>query len=201
MNNLQLEKLLRDAQELKEMGFEEEALLILEEISLNFPNCIESYLEQIDILLNQKESTNQDLQTALEKAQHVVTLAPDNVDANYYLGYIYNLKKDWQKAKHYLEKTHQLDNHDTDTIRLLGWVLFHLGQQTTGIELLKKSIHLDPYYAEALEDLAECYLYQEKFAEASVVLEKAAEIAPSSTRIQQLKLVADSFHAYRYSSR
>ena len=196
MNN-NLSNLLKDAQELKEMGFEEEALLILEEISQEFPNCLESYLEQIDIILNHKENYEEDLDLVIEKAERALQIAPDNVDANYYLGYAYSLKRQWPKARIYLEKAREIDATDVDVMHLLGLTLFHLGKQTEGIALLKNSIHNDSYYVEAMEDLAECYLYQEKFAEAYVVIEKALEIAPHSERLAQLKLVADSFEIYK----
>lgn len=200
MNN-ELNNLLKDAQDLKEMGFEEEALLILEEISQEFPNCLESYLEQIDIILNRKDNYEEGLEIVIEKALRALQIAPDNIDANYYLGYAYSLKRKWAKALVYLKKAQDMDDKDVDIMRALGVTLFHTGKQTEGIALLKRSIHNDPYYVEAMEDLAECYLFREKFAEAYVVIEKALEIAPHSETLLRLKLVADSFEIYKKISK
>ncbi len=200
ISDYNLEKIMKDVEELKEMGFEDEALLILEDVIPQYPDNIEIYLEQIDIILNRHENSEKDLDKVLEKAQIANSIDPGNIDANYYLGYIFSLKSKWQDAIIYLEKAYQADNSDIDVLKVYGWVLFHIGKQNEGIALLKQSIHIDPFYVEAMEDLAECYLIQEKFSQAQIVIEKGLEIDPNSKRLLNLKLVADSFEIYKFSN-
>ncbi|MEI6221268.1 MAG: hypothetical protein WCP97_00720 [bacterium] len=197
MKKFNLDELLRDAQELKRMGFEEEALMVLEEISVEYPDCVESYLEQIDILLNRSNLTDKELEQILQKAQYAYDAESENLDCNYYLGYIYSLQRKWRLSLQYLNSAYSMDPEDIDVIRSIGWVQFHLGKREEGIAQLKKSIQFDGFYVEAMEDLAECYLYMEKFSEALIVIEQGMNIAPESNRLAQLKLIADSFLQYK----
>lgn len=192
MDSTPLNELLEDVQQLKQLGYDDEAFFVLEEISELYPECIDSYLEQVDILLNRGESSEQDVSIAVEKTRKALALDIDNLDANYYMGYLFALKRQWDKALPYLERSAVLESDDTDVLRMYGWVLFHLGREQEGISSLKKSIALDDHFVEAMEDLAECYLHQGKIDVALLIIERALTIAGETDRLIQLQLVAAS---------
>ena len=182
--------LLEDARELRALGMEQEALQIFRDISTEHPHCIESYIEQVDIILNRGIISRQELLGAEQLIDQALLINKFHPDGNYYKGYILSLLNRWEDALPYLVTARELDADDSDTLRVFGWIHFHLQDKALGIKLLKQAIGQDKHCIEAYENLAECYLALQMLSVAQEVLEQGLLIDPTNEVLLELLWVA-----------
>ena len=74
----------------------------------------------------------------------VLTIDPNNSIVNYRMGYIYYLRKDFEKAAGYTEKVIALYPFDFDANLLLGQIYISLGKIKEAKAHLQRAQHYDP---------------------------------------------------------
>ena len=81
---------------------------------------------------------------ALEEFKIEVAANPDEFFANYYLGVVYIFQRKWDLATTFLQKASSIEPNNPDPYFQLGQAYQELNQHERAIEVLKKSIALNP---------------------------------------------------------
>jgi len=84
----------------------------------------------------------------------ILSIDPQNTFANYYLGHIYFVRKDYLKAAKYLEKVVNLYPFDYDSMLLYAWINFRMGKLREAQVLFNKVLMNRPKDPSALEGLS-----------------------------------------------
>lgn len=178
--------LLKEAEKLKEAGLHEEAIIILEKILTDNPDCTEAIEELANNFLSVGES-----EKAKKCADFVLNIDAESASANHVLGFLALYDDDFKTANRYLEKANKNDPNNPDILRCLGWGLYHQGETNRGIAILERSLNLDPENSNILCDLGICFLQEKKLAKARDLFEKAITIDPENERIGECLSLID----------
>jgi tetratricopeptide (TPR) repeat protein len=84
----------------------------------------------------------------------ILSIDPQNTYANYHLGQIYYVRKDYLKAARYLEKVINLYPFDYDSMLLYAWINFKMGKLREAQLLFNKVLMNRPKDPSALEGLS-----------------------------------------------
>jgi tetratricopeptide (TPR) repeat protein len=84
---------------------------------------------------------------ALEEFKIEVAANPDEFFSNYYLGVVYNYQREWELAITFLQKASTIQLNNPDPYFQLGQAYQELNRHQEAIEVLKKSIALNPNLA------------------------------------------------------
>ncbi|HNY03280.1 MAG TPA: tetratricopeptide repeat protein [Bacteroidales bacterium] len=84
----------------------------------------------------------------------ILSISPHNTYANYYLGQIYYVRKDYLKALKYLEKVVNLYPMDYDALVLYAWINLRMGKMREAQVLFNKVLLIRPKDPSALEGLS-----------------------------------------------
>jgi tetratricopeptide (TPR) repeat protein len=91
---------------------------------------------------------------AISQYNKILSIDPQNTYANYHLGNIYFVRKDYLKASKYLEKVVNLYPFDYDSMILYAWINFRMGKLREAQVLFHKVLLNRPKDASALEGLS-----------------------------------------------
>lgn len=91
------------------------------------------------------------------------------------IGYAHSRLGEFAKAKGYLKKANELYFH-VYYLNNLGYVLFKLGEQEKGIEMIRESTYYDPSESYAYKYLGKVYLELGEMATAKKMLVKAKDL-------------------------
>ena len=84
---------------------------------------------------------------ALEEFKIEVAANPDEFFANYYLGVVYIFQRKWDLAATFLQKASSIEPNNPDPYFQLGQAYQELNQHEQAVDVLKKSIALNPELA------------------------------------------------------
>jgi TolB-like protein/Tfp pilus assembly protein PilF len=99
---------------------------------------------QYDIWFGSTESPKQSLARAFELAQKAISLDDSNAAAHRTLGWIYAMKRQYDKAIAACERSVSLDPNSASNVMWLGMVLTWAGRAEEGIPYLQHAIRLNP---------------------------------------------------------
>lgn len=102
------------------------------------------YYLGITYLLDEGQSKTRE---ALEEFQIEVAANPDEYFANYYLGVVYNFQRQWRLAISFLQKASSIQPNNPDPYFQLSQAYQELNNHEQAIEVLKKTIALNPNLA------------------------------------------------------
>ncbi|MDP3975327.1 MAG: hypothetical protein Q8P95_00235 [bacterium] len=104
---------------------------------------------------------------------------------HFLLGCSYARCHQFRRATKHLDQANDMMPNDTEVIRNLGWV--NCMQENTGIgrALLLRAIALEPRNALAYHDLGADYLFAQDLKNARMYLDKAIELDPDDSFIQE----------------
>lgn len=108
----------------------------------NFPRA--HYYLGLTYLLDEGQSK---IGEALEEFKIEVAANPDEFFSNYYLGVVYNFQRQWAAAITHLQKAASVQPNNPDPYFQLGQAYQELARHQDAIEVLKKSIALNPNLA------------------------------------------------------
>ena len=121
------------------------------------------------------------------------TLAPENPDINFLLGYLYYERKEFGRAAQFLNTATTLNPGNAQALTLAGRVNLEQEDYVHAISNLEKAVVADSDYWVAHDLLATSYLKQQKFEkardEAQIALSKAQGSAPASQLVLGQALV------------
>jgi ribosomal protein S12 methylthiotransferase accessory factor len=140
------------------------ALELLQQFDDQLPNkyYLQFYLGQIH--LNQQDYET--ARTFLNKALDLEPPAEDLASVYTYLGVCHKETEHYEPARKSLERGHQIDPERTDTLNLLGFCHYKLGNHEQAITCFKKLIALDPSSAIDYANIASNYRAMGKKPEA-----------------------------------
>ncbi len=95
--------------------------------------------------------------TFLEKA---IVLTEKSARIQYTLGFLYQQKEDWQKAKVCYQKSIKINPQFSQAYNNLGVVYLHSEENDSAYQAFKKAIEFNPFYIEAHLNLGYCLLQQ-----------------------------------------
>ena len=153
----------------------------------------------MDVWLGLSKSPKESLEKAIELTQKAISLDPKGSATPYAaLGYVYTLKRDYDKAIAEGEKAVALDPGGADAYALLGMSLNYTDRPKEAIPLFEKAIRLNPngpthYFL----NFGTSYRTMGQYQEAITQYKKALRIAPNNI-IAHLALSATYSSLGRY---
>lgn len=179
--------LLRESEELKSQGRNDEAIQILQTILIAHPNCLEAYEEMGDNYLSalQPEKAQKALKQALK-------INPLSSNAHYLMGFLLSMKEDWRHSVEELTKADEISPNHPEILRCLGWAVYNSNRRTQGISLLERSRNLSPFDPNILCDLGVCYMNSMQHEQAELVFKKALQIDPQSEQASECLAVLEA---------
>ena len=122
---------------------------------------------------------------AIEVLEKVLETAPNNPDANYWLGIAYQEIGNLEQAEHYLRTTIALSPDREEAYNALGYFFAELGTNLDeAVRLIQKALKKSPANGAYLDSLGWAYFKQGKLNDALKQLEKAVTYMPNSVEIQ-----------------
>nr|WP_293836664.1 tetratricopeptide repeat protein [uncultured Arsenicibacter sp.] len=90
----------------------------------------------------------------VEQYQAILRLDPNHSLTNYRMGLIFYNRKDYKTAEGYFQKVLRLYPFDHDSVLMLGWTKYMLGQRNEARELFTKALLYNPSDSSATQGLA-----------------------------------------------
>ena len=122
---------------------------------------------------------------AIEVLEEALETAPNNPDANYWLGIAYQEIGNFEQAEHYLRTTIALSPDREEAYNALGYFFAELGTNLDeAVRLIQKALKKSPANGAYLDSLGWAYFKQGKLNDALKQLEKAVIYMPDSVEVQ-----------------
>ena len=177
---------LEEAERLKLMGQNEDALEILEQLLMEDPENISALEEVADNELSMENFDRSEV-----AAKQALALDNESYTAHYILGFLRSMERKWDPALEHLRKANSLKPNNAEILRCLGWALFHSGQRAQGIVTLERALNLDEENPLTLCDLGVAYLQTRNITKAKSLFDRALELDPENTKaIECIKAVS-----------
>ncbi|MCP4024208.1 MAG: tetratricopeptide repeat protein, partial [Desulfobacteraceae bacterium] len=110
--------------------------------------------------------------------KNILSVDPDNVDANHLLGIIEKDKGHFEHAVKLISKAIRIDPDQAVFYNHLGIVLKEMEKLPDAIQNFKKAINLNPDYCLAFNNLGDAYIASNRFDRAIAALKNAISIKP-----------------------
>ena len=171
---------LEKAEQLKLVGKNEEALVLLEQLVLEDPSNVSALEEIAD-----NELSLERFERAEVAATAAVTLDPSSYTAHYILGFLRSQESKWAEAFVRLKEANRLKANNPEILRCLGWVLFQSGQRPQGIVTLERALNLDSDNTLTLCDLGVAYFELKNFPKARALFLRTLDLDPGNPRARE----------------
>ena len=220
----QLREQILQAEELMNEGEVEQALELLQNLSVLYPDNyhIASLIGECHLSLGEPDKAIKPLKWAtktfpdkeveeldenfesaedvtVSKLREVITEAQGTylwVD-HYLLGCAYGRTMNFRNAIKHLNLANRLNPENAEIIRNIGWIRCMQEKKETGRKLLRKAISLDPTNALAYNDLGASFMFEEEFDEAEKWIDKARQIDPDDDFIIRTADKLEELRAYK----
>ncbi len=168
---------LEEAEQLKLMGQNSAALLILEDLLIEDPENISALEEVAD-----NELSLEHFNRAQAAAARAIALDAESYTGHYILGFLRSVEKQWEEGIVHLKKANSIRPNNAEILRCLGWALFNSGQRAQGIVTLERALNLDSENPLTLCDLGVAYLQTRNIVKAKSLFDRALELEPESLK-------------------
>ncbi|MDA0375924.1 MAG: tetratricopeptide repeat protein [bacterium] len=168
---------LEEAEQLKLIGQNSAALLILEELLIEDPENISALEEVAD-----NELSLEHFNRAQAAAARAIALDAESYTGHYILGFLRSVEKQWEEGIVHLKKANSIRPNNAEILRCLGWALFNSGQRAQGIVTLERALNLDSENPLTLCDLGVAYLQTRNIVKAKSLFDRALELEPESLK-------------------
>lgn len=176
---------LEEAEQLKLVGQNCDALVILEELLIEDPENISALEEVAD-----NELSLENFDRAEAAAARAITLDDESYTGHYILGFLRSVDQQWDQGIVHLKKANTIRPNNAEILRCLGWALFNSGQRAQGIVTLERALNLDNENPLTLCDLGVSYLQTRNIIKAKSLFDRALELDPESPKaIECIKAV------------
>lgn len=166
----------------------------------NYDKAIEAYEEVISMCTETEQAVhlahwgigeiyldNHKYEKAKYHLNKAIELAPNEAGYHYLLGCTCRYTEEIDQSIHHLQKAVELDDSRDIFWCELGWVMGHFRDADKGIEYLKKAMKLNSSNAKTLTDMAMLYASQNKWNEALLCIEEAANHDPDNRQIIEIE--------------
>jgi adenylate cyclase len=141
-----------------------------------------SSVNAMDVVLGASKAKEESLKTAVELAKKALFIDRSYGNAHGIVGWIYVLKRQYEKAIPELKKALELDPNEADNYMYLSAALLYIDDLDEGILMANKAIRLNPIPPSLyLNLLAALYRSKGNYKEALVWSEKAVKQEPKDT--------------------
>jgi tetratricopeptide (TPR) repeat protein len=158
-------------------------------------NWINSYIKKLKVYKIRKISDKKfqlaflqykkhNFETAEKLYNEILKKDPFHIDANYYLGILFNKLGEFNKAAGCFKKTIDINYNHANAHNLLGVFFFESGDLIKAECCYKKAIKIDPNFQLAYVNLGKLLTDLEKYQAAINLLKKAAKINSKNERAQ-----------------
>ena len=171
---------LEEAEQLKLMGRNKEALSILERLLIEDPENVSALEEVADNELHMEHYDRAEV-----AAIRALALDRNSYTALYILGFIHSVQEEWDKAIERLQKANALKPNNAEILRCLGWALFSSNQKAQGLVTLERALNLDNENPLTLCDLGVTYLQIQNTTKAKALFLRALDLDPSNERAKK----------------
>lgn len=131
---------------------------------------------------------------AIEQFQKLIELDPA-ARSYAFLGLSYRRLGRFEEARKYLEEGLKHDPHDAVCLFNLGYMEERQGNKAAAAGLFQQTLHYKPDFPEALLELANLHIADQKFVEAAELLRKYVKLSQNpSTGYYKLSMVERSLH-------
>lgn len=168
---------LEEAEQLKLIGQNSAALLILEDLLIEDPENISALEEVAD-----NELSLEHFNRAQAAAARAIALDAESYTGHYILGFLRSVEKQWEEGIVHLKKANSIRPNNAEILRCLGWALFNSGQRAQGIVTLERALNLDSENPLTLCDLGVTYLQTRNIVKAKSLFDRALELEPESLK-------------------
>jgi len=143
--------------------------------------------EQVHLAMADASLSLRHLPEAIKQAKMAIALNPEGDRAYYLLGFAHSVGEAWDQAVPALRQALALDPDEAEYYRSLGWALFNQDQtRQEGLDMLEQALKIAPAHISTLTDLAMVHGQEHRFDQALVFARRAAELAPSDPRTQDI---------------
>ncbi|MGN6618233.1 MAG: tetratricopeptide repeat protein [Ilyomonas sp.] len=134
----------------------------------------------IDLLLARADAYGymQNIEASNEDYEKVLSMEPDNLLANFYLGFNYYNIRQLVDAERYFRKVLTLDPNYIPAIYNIGLIQEQNNKEDDAIETYKKVLELDPKYSRALSRLGSICYSKQDFISAEKYFTEITKIDP-----------------------
>ncbi|MBI4127306.1 tetratricopeptide repeat protein [Candidatus Peregrinibacteria bacterium] len=185
---MQLEELLKKADDLKLAGRHDEAIQLANKMLMSDLDYVEAYEELGDNYLSLREYDK-----SMKALKYALRLNPKSANALYLLGFLYSSIGDFEKSVETLEYANKIQPHHPEILRCLGWSIFHGGDRKRGLIILERARTLAPSDTLVICDLAVCYLNDRNFNRTIELLEHALRLEPENEKAKDCLETAKFF--------
>jgi Flp pilus assembly protein TadD len=168
---------LEEAEQLKLMGQNCDALIILEELLIEDPENISALEEVAD-----NELSLEHFERAQAAAARATALDGESYTGHYILGFLRSVEQKWEEGIVHLKKSNLIRPNNAEILRCLGWALFNSGQRAQGIVTLERALNLDNENPLTLCDLGVSYLQTRNIVKAKSLFDRALELDPENLK-------------------
>lgn len=138
-----------------------------------------AYLGDIFLALRQ-------LDLAEDHIKKAINFKPEKPGYRYILGFIYSVKRQWDKAIQEFEMAVEKEPDYGEYLRGLGWAIYSSGDRARGLASLHEASHLAPTNVNILTDLAVAYLSSVNINKATEYAERAVRLDPTNALAQDV---------------
>lgn len=182
---------LEEAEQLKLMGQNCDALIILEQLLIEDPENTSALEEVAD-----NELSLEHFDRAHAAAARAIALDDESYTGHYILGFLRSVEQKWEEGIVHLKKANTIRPNNAEILRCLGWALFNSGQRAQGIVTLERALNLDDENPLTLCDLGVSYLQTRNIVKAKSLFDRALELDPENLKalecikaVQKLEVV------------
>jgi adenylate cyclase len=161
-------------------GIAEEALAMCPEVPMGY--LLMAYVHSTDYWLGTTSSPRESIEKAIELVQKALALDDTLAEAHGLLGYLYNVKREYDKGIAEGERAVALDPGGANVLGYYALSLNFAGRSEEAILLLQKAIRLNPNPVSSFliyhMQLGQAFMYTGRYEEAVSAYKKAIERRP-----------------------
>ena len=142
--------------------------------------------EHADAYLGDLFLTLRQLALAEDHIKKAISYKPEKPGYHYILGFIYSVKRQWNKAIPEFEIAVGKEPDNGEYLRGLAWAIYSSGDRAKGLASLEKARRLAPANANILTDLAIAHLSSLNVNKATEYAERAVRLDPTNALAQDV---------------
>jgi len=181
----ELQTIWNEAKEHIENGYYDKAIEIYKYILIRYGDD-DIAVEYANAYLSDLYLTIRHLDLSENHIQKAINLSPNNPNYHYILGFIFSIRKEWDKAIIEFDIAVNKEPGNGEYLRGLGWSIYCSGDTAKGLALLKDANRLAPTNTNILTDLAVANLFLTNINEAKEYAERAVQLEPTNIVAQDV---------------
>ncbi|TDI79276.1 MAG: tetratricopeptide repeat protein [Caldithrix sp.] len=123
----------------------------------------QSQPENVELLEGSQLLQQSNFKAAQESYKQTLEREPENLEAIYGLGIIYQYEEKYEEAKKYFERALNFYGENGAILNSFGVVAANLGDHESARDSFEKAVKIDPSFLDAQKNLAEIYITTKEY--------------------------------------